>query len=211
VPQFKQLIDAFNLFGLEYIPAIKGKLYPIHKLHHITCPNIIPPDYSKPAAMKSSDILYSIDSLEYLKNTMLSQKAEMDFPDKVYLSRRNASNRRKFNEDEVFEMLKKYGFDEVLPEDYTINEQVALFNQAKIIVTGSGAALTNVLFCSEKCRIVVLVKDELLFSGFSSLASFSNAEMIYMVSDEKSENVKKIHSSFKINVSNLEKLIKKIL
>jgi hypothetical protein len=72
---------------------------------------------------------------------------------RVYISRSLAS-RRPVNEDAVEAMLKDYGFAIVHTETIGIHEQATLFNQADIIISPHGAALTNMLFARPGTMIV---------------------------------------------------------
>jgi hypothetical protein len=67
----------------------------------------------------------------------------------IYISRSNAVERRVINEDEVMEALSEYGFERYLLEDYTVEENVTLFNNADVIVGAHGAGLTDLIYCED--------------------------------------------------------------
>lgn len=83
------------------------------------------------------------------------QRTEDNVEDNVYVSREGAISRRVVNEDEVMEVLSKYGFKRYLLENRTLAENVRLFNGANVVVGPHGAGLTDILF-AEDCTLVEL-------------------------------------------------------
>jgi len=210
--QYSQLINIFNIDNRKIIPIEKGKMYSLKKGFHISCPNLIPPDILKPQLLKPDDLLFNLNSLKFLRETLLPLKSDLVTPKRIFLSRSNASKRRKFNESEVFELLKKYNFEMVFPENYSIIEQIAIFNNAEFIIGGSGAALTNVIFCNVNCKILVLVNSYIPFSGFSTLADYVHAKMIYVTGDTiKVDKIKSLHESFILNPKKIEQTLLNLL
>jgi hypothetical protein len=206
--QFRELISILNSSGRELIPLEKGKRYQIKSLYHFSCPNIIPPDFINEKAINPEDVLYDISSLKFLQLNLLSHSSKRSFPKRIFISRNNASGRRTFNESDVIGVLKKYGVETVNPENYSIQDQIALFNNAEFIAGGSGAALTNLLFCGPLCKVVVFSKYILPFSGFSTIAGYVGAEMLYITEDLSNiENMDNIHGPFLINTEKLNTII----
>lgn len=77
---------------------------------------------------------------------------------RIYISRRNAKKRRLVNEDAVEAFLEHRGFETVLTEDLTFQEQIARFAQADVLVSTHGAGLTNMLFAASGLRVVELIE-----------------------------------------------------
>ena len=76
---------------------------------------------------------------------------------KIFIDRstfKNFNNRRIINNFEVKEYLIKEGFRIIKLEDLNFIDQVFLFNNAKIIISMHGAALTNIIFCKKNTRII---------------------------------------------------------
>lgn len=65
---------------------------------------------------------------------------------RIYISRRKAATRHVENEDQVLQMLSKYGFRDVVLEEMSLADQIALFSQAEIIVGPHGAGFSNIVF-----------------------------------------------------------------
>jgi capsular polysaccharide biosynthesis protein len=208
VPQYLELLSMLNTENRKLIPIEKCVRYKVKQLYYISCPNIIPPDLLNPSDLNPDDVLFDLNILDFLRLKMLPHSSNTSFPKRFYISRKNASNRRQFNENEVFNVLKRYGFQSVLPENYSIADQISLFNNAEFIAGGAGAALTNLLFCSKSCKVIAFSKNPVQFSGFSTIAKHVGAEMLtYTENISNSDNLQDLHESFLIDTERLDLLL----
>ncbi len=97
---------------------------------------------------------------EYVKNKLLSRALALDidtsaFSKKIFISRQDAEKSRKVvNEDQVFSLFKRYGFERYALSTKSIAEQVLLFFQAKEVVGFHGAGLVNLMFCGPGVEFV---------------------------------------------------------
>ncbi|WBO60058.1 MULTISPECIES: DUF563 domain-containing protein [unclassified Acidocella] len=73
---------------------------------------------------------------------------------KIYISRRDSTNRILENERLVEEALKGRGFEIFTLTELTVAEQISLFQSAETIVAPHGAGLTNIIFCNEGTKIL---------------------------------------------------------
>jgi len=53
------------------------------------------------------------------------------------------------NEPEVETALLRHGFSVVYPQNYSVDEQVAMFSRARVVVGPHGAGLTNTVFAPQ--------------------------------------------------------------
>ncbi len=163
--------------------------------------------------MSIDDDLYNGDTIDWLRSILLPRKAPISTPARLFISRRKASGLRKFNEEECVAILKKYGFETVYPEDYSITEQVALFNNAEFIIGGSGAAFTNLIYANEHTNVIILERYKSNICIFSSIAAHLNLNLLYLY-DRTLGDIPSgydIHSDFEVNVGDLEELITQML
>ena len=65
---------------------------------------------------------------------------------RYFVSRERAGSRRLINEEEIFEIASSYGFEIVHPEEFSVQEQVAMFSSADTIAGPLGAGLANAGF-----------------------------------------------------------------
>ena len=82
-----------------------------------------------------------------LLHHFIGNDSEPNLHHRLYVSRRNAANRRIVNESEISPVLGENGFQTVLCEDLSLAEQVRLFAKTKAIIGGHGAGLINLIYC----------------------------------------------------------------
>jgi hypothetical protein len=73
---------------------------------------------------------------------------------RIYISRAKASRRRLVNEERIWPLLRRVGFERVFMEDLSLAQQVRLMGQAEVVVGPHGAGLTNIVFCPEGTKVV---------------------------------------------------------
>ena len=74
--------------------------------------------------------------------------------DKVYIGRTTRTLR---NETAARELVRQHGFQVVSLEKLTLDDQVALFANARTIIGFHGAGLANLVFCNPQARVIELV------------------------------------------------------
>jgi capsular polysaccharide biosynthesis protein len=78
-----------------------------------------------------------------------------EFPDCIFISRQGQPRRKIINFDEVMNVLSPLGFEAVRPEELSIEDQVRIFNQAKVIVGPSGSGLANIIFAENASLVEI--------------------------------------------------------
>jgi capsular polysaccharide biosynthesis protein len=101
----------------------------------------------------------SPEQLDLLRRSLLKTARDVATPRRIYVSRRDAANRRMENEDEVCAHLGRRGFQAVTMSELTPADQAALFHGAEVVVGAHGAALTNLAFCREGATVIELFRD----------------------------------------------------
>jgi len=74
----------------------------------------------------------------------------------IFISRKDSKMRIIENEDEVYDYLKKYNFENITLTGKSFEEQIDLFSSSKIIISMHGAALTNLLFAQPGSKVIEL-------------------------------------------------------
>ena len=92
---------------------------------------------------------HSIKILNQLLATKIIHKTK-----KLYVTRKNASSRKIINESDLIDDLKSNNFQIVDTANMEINEQINVFSSAEIIISPTGSALANLVFCQEGTKIV---------------------------------------------------------
>ncbi len=109
-------------------------------------------------------------ALEYIAGLHPPQNSG-ELPEKFYISRKKAIGRKILPEDKYETMLKGYGFSEVFLEDLELSQQVALFQNARAIVSAHGAGLTNLVYCTRGTRVMELFQDAYSYYCYQNIAT----------------------------------------
>lgn len=89
---------------------------------------------------------------------------------RLFISRKDAGRRRLTNEDEVIDVLSKYGFETVCFEALGFSEQVRLSAESTIMVATHGAGMTNILFANPGLSVVEICDSDMMRSHYSDLS-----------------------------------------
>lgn len=170
----------------EVIVINNNEMLNFGRLYCITSVNYLVPKYKDERKGEVTDYLFDKEYVLRLRNCLLPFKSDNKYPKRLFLTRNKAAH-RKFNEDEIYEILKPYGFVKVAPENYTFEEQMSLFDGAECVMGGSGAAFTNILFCHEPCVAITFFKySTYLAPVFSTPLGFSGGEFMSFLSQDQS-------------------------
>lgn len=212
IPSMRQLVEWFNNEGREVIYMEYDVAYTAAELYIITSPNFCVPHF-KP-------IRYSFDKVAAYSKSCLDRMRENTFPykkdvctsKKIFICRNQCSKRRSYNEQELVDIAVELGFTPVAPEKYSMAEQMAIFNEAEIIIAPSGAALTNLLFVNPQCTLILLVSRRGLSTAtFGSLINMYGASFVE-IADGVADNAKyEEQKNFHIDKIEFLKVIKSIV
>lgn len=129
-------IDKFKLELLEAAGIKSSQLIEWNKKFMIV-EELIVPSYPQ----ISKDSLDWINRLIPEKDNPTNNKARS-----IYLSRQNQAHRKIENELEVKQILRVFGFQTLVPENMSFQDQVNIIRQAKIIFGPQGSAFTLQIF-----------------------------------------------------------------
>jgi capsular polysaccharide biosynthesis protein len=90
---------------------------------------------------------------------------------KIYISRLDSKRRTIIREDVLIALLEKEGFEIVALAGLSQKEQIGMFSQAEIIISGHGAGLGNIAFAPENCRIIEIANPNWHNKQFETLAA----------------------------------------
>lgn len=182
-PSYNRLVELCNIQGRPVLQIKSDIKYKIAAVYLISSPLFLPLNLFKGCVPQQDTTQYDIAVLRRLRDRLIIEKdGSSDYPQRIFISRKKASGRRMFNEDDCYEAIKHFGFEKVFPEDYSLSQQIALFNHAEVIVGGSGAAFANLIFCAAGCKIVVLNGYRMPLSLWTTLA-YMNGASLYEVID----------------------------
>lgn len=101
---------------------------------------------------------------------------------RIYITRRKAATRHVQNEDQVLQMLSRYGFRDVILEDMSLADQIALFSQAEVIVGPHGAGFSNLVF-STGATLIDIFEPKHVNACFYSLCYDSGQYYWYLMAE----------------------------
>ena len=79
---------------------------------------------------------------------------------RLYISRADAVTRRVINEAEVVAYLTGQGFEIITLTGMPLQQQIALFAEAEVIIGPHGAGLTNILFAPREATLIELMPND---------------------------------------------------
>lgn len=74
----------------------------------------------------------------------------------IYISRKLARYRKVINEESIIAYLLSKNFEVHYLENYSVEQQIHLFNQCSVLIAPHGAGLINMCFCAPGIRILEL-------------------------------------------------------
>ena len=206
IPQMKEVVEKLNKGDRKIITLQSNVLYDVGELYCVSDPNVVIPNSKTISNTLHHSFAFDKKVLDYIKSSIINSQPlnTKQLPKRIFLSRKNC-NKRKINEDELKPILKKYGFEPVYTGEMNIVSQAFLFNQAEHVIGPSGAAFTNLLFCSEGCQSLLFVSYHRNTTCYSSLAASVGVNTMYLAGNG---NPSKLHSKYyRINVEVLEQYL----
>ncbi|MBZ9779434.1 glycosyltransferase family 61 protein [Psychroflexus sp. CAK8W] len=100
--------------------------------------------------------LITPDIANFFKKRILNQNYKIKTYEKIFIGRRNTTNRKIKNDEEIISVFENFNFKVIYLEDFSIPEQAYLFNNANYIAGLHGAGFTNLIFCEPNTKIIEL-------------------------------------------------------
>jgi len=114
---------------------------------------------------------------------------------RIFISRKDAVMRRILNEEELLEVLEKYGFQQYVLEQMTLEEQIELFYNAEVVIGSHGAGFSNIIF-SEKIHIIELFPSKFIWMP-----------VYYFLSKSMQHNYHYLCSGGELNYTNFDRIL----
>ncbi|MCC5832407.1 MAG: glycosyltransferase family 61 protein [Chlamydiales bacterium] len=124
--------ESLELMGIAKEAIIDASCYDAVAAPSLIVPSIPRPPTSWGCAFLRERLLPKLD--------LLPRK-------RLYLSRRDAGRRRVINEDEVYGLLRGFGFERIELSNLPFKKQIELFRSAECVVGPHGAGFSHLAFC----------------------------------------------------------------
>ena len=159
---------------------------------------------------------FSPGSLAVLKNHMLSmcnvvEENKAVRHQKIFL-RRNSDTRTMVNSREIEELLIEKGFVIIETDKLSFLEQVNLFNNAKQIISPTGAALANAIFCKPGTKVAVLMgkHKDMIYRYWLNILAPLQLEISYVLGAIVKNRDLGIHGNFFIDPKDVLNLLQEM-
>tara|TARA_B100000989_G_scaffold268757_1_gene223681 strand:- start:836 stop:1915 length:1080 start_codon:yes stop_codon:yes gene_type:complete len=180
IPNFKK---NFQKDSLEYFDIPKSKILDGSEITHIYADKITIPSHPyweidkhqfETVANVDKDILKSIRKI-FLKENY-SNKIKKN--NNIYIDRSDSifNHNKLVNNLEIIEYLKNKDFLIVKLSEFSFNEQIKLFNSAKIIIGSHGAGLTNIIFSEPSTKIIEIGNPNSDCYVFKNISDIQNLD-----------------------------------
>jgi capsular polysaccharide biosynthesis protein len=176
-----------------------------HWMFHIKADELIVP--SLPAKLDT----VTRWSCDFLQRTFLKPLLNQYLKKRLYISRRSAPNRKLIDEEEVLKILIPKGFEVIMTEGMSVQDQAQLFAQAEWVIAPHGAGLTNLVFCQPGTQVIDIFSPNWVNPCYWILSQEMGLVYHYIIGKGKAppEFIDPVGKSDDVNL-NLNDLIKTI-
>lgn len=196
---------AFHREWLKKMEIPQEKLIPSSASDHFK-----PDELLIPSFMGTAD-LPALSSIQHLRKFMPFSSTKT--PERIFISRAGSRRRKLLNEAEIESFLMTQGFSTIQPGELSVEQQMRLFSQAKVIVSPHGAELTNLIYCSPETQLIELFSPRYLNPCFRELSALCKLDYSAVIGEGGDAVLKKgremhwVWSNLKIDLNLLKKAL----
>ena len=145
-------------------------------------------------------------STEFIRNQFYVKKESFK---KVYFTRQSQASRSIINKEEIEEFLIQNNFEFYEPSKLSFEEQIKLLSETKILVSPSGAAISNMIFMQPNTAVLSFIANSPYTNPyvFQQIANVAQVNFYQMPAENESKDV---NVNFKINLSLLKETLDKL-
>lgn len=166
LPEFvKESLDIFGIKDVIFWDATRAKAN-----------NLLMPMAINGTGIPSPRILQAV-SQQLVSG--IPEKVQFDSP-RIYISRKNSMKRRIINEELVVNFVREHGFDVFTLETLSFAEQIALFQQAEVVIGAHGAGFANCIH-SKNIKMLEFFEPDYINICFYRLACGYSFDYGYLV------------------------------
>ncbi|MGL6282044.1 MAG: tetratricopeptide repeat protein, partial [Microcoleaceae cyanobacterium] len=145
----------------------------------------------------------------FLSNDLLNSDIEKKYPQRLYISRDLAYQRKIANEEELVNTLNNYGFQRVFLEKLSVQEQARYLFYAKVVISPHGAGLTNLVFCQAGTKVLEIFSPQFIPNCYWQLSNFCNLIHYHLLGEPFSDNIMPVRGKdILVNIEKLKRLLK---
>lgn len=189
LPFIKQsLTFLFNVPEENIISKTLGQNMEVENALIVSYPHIRNPD-THWTNVYIPEIIRKLNALAHQR--LETMKVNYDhLPKNILISRKYAPVRRILNEEKLLECISSFGFETIVLENLSFEEQVALFANADRIIALHGAGITNVIYAKNPILIEIFpngrnIRDAFYFTQITGALGIEHHMFL-----QKAENSK---------------------
>lgn len=95
----------------------------------------------------------------FAKLKRLGVKSAISRPKRIYVSRSKVAARNLTNETQVERVFRDLGFEIIHPQEMSIEDQIAVFSDAKMIAGSGGSAMHSAVFAPDSTRVLIVCSE----------------------------------------------------
>ena len=189
----------YQKLSLEALGVPMSKVIDSRTHPHIKAECLIAPSPVSGAFASSSE------TCEFLRRRFLeaANSNSNECPRRLYISRASAKHRRVTNENEVIQMLVKYGFVALKTEDLSFAEKSQAFSQAEAVVMPCGSAMANTVYCESGAKIIEILNPRAVQVCTWAICSQRNAEYYFMFAQGVDKNDGVLSEDLSVDIEKL--------
>lgn len=212
IPQFQEIFNILSDNERDVIYIDEDKYYNVGNAFYLSPINHIPQQLIRQHAVKLTDFAFDKNILVEYKDDLFKYKSQDAFPKRIFISRKGHA-RRQYNESDLLDVVKKYNFEVIHPEQLSFSQQITLYNNADIIVGATGASFANIMFMKEGAIAVCLMGEDIMFPGFTIGADIAKSHLIYVIGKKKRLHLGRhsFQADFSICPDKLDTILKKAI
>ncbi len=129
---------------------------------------------------------------------------------KLFVSRKNMAFSRIKNEVEVASLFEQAGYEIVCTEELSLIEQIEIFSSASSIVSASGAALTNIVYCNPGTVFGCIIPKKYNFCIYSSIAYMVGCRILFFDAEVVKTGPAISAEQYKVDLKDCRKYINRL-
>ncbi|KRF16602.1 hypothetical protein ASG90_10020 [Nocardioides sp. Soil797] len=110
-------------------------------------------------------------------DALARDSAEREWPERIFLSRHVDAKRACNNQSEVEDLFRAQGFEVLLPETFSLPDQVQLFRKAEVIAGFAGSGLFNIALVDSPKRVISIGSERYHAANEYQMASVQGHRM----------------------------------
>jgi len=151
-------IETFKLLDIS-----KKRLLDSNSFKHFSCEELTVVDH--PFRITNNTV-YDTQNIpnwifKWLRKKFLIHKTSQNFPKKIFIDRSVSISKYRSlsNHNEVYDLFKKFDYHFIQPENYSVRDQINMYNSAEKIAGLHGAGFANICFCKPNTKIIEFKTD----------------------------------------------------